>query len=146
MRLTLTHLDPLPDPYLTHTPWFVNPDADGEIYYEWFVPDQELRTSFELGAMGIHTSDYAVTYFMDASITNVTVNGSSFTIKGVETLGETELVIVNRWGARVYMNSNYDKKWDGVDDNEDPLPDGTYFFVLRPEKIKPVRGYVVVRR
>jgi gliding motility-associated-like protein len=58
-----------------------------------------------------------------------------FIIRGVETLGKTELVIFNRWGARVYMNSNYDNKWDGVDDNEDPLPDDTYFFVLRPEKI-----------
>ena len=82
VMLSLTHLNPLPYPYHTHAPWFVNPDTDGEIYYEWFVLDQELVTSFELGAlgfaMGIPSSDYAVTYFMDASITNVTVNGSSF--------------------------------------------------------------------
>jgi gliding motility-associated-like protein len=69
-----------------------------------------------------------------------------FTIRGVETLGKTELVIFNRWGARVYINSNYDNKWDGIDDNEDPLPDDTYFYVLRPEKSKPVRGYIIVRR
>jgi len=82
VQLTMTHLDPLPDPYHAHAPWFVNPDADGKIYYKWFVLDQELGTSFELGALGfaqgIPASDYAVTYFMDASITNVTVNGSSF--------------------------------------------------------------------
>ena len=82
VRLTLTHLDPLPDPYHPHNPWFVNPDADGEIYYKWYVHDQELGTSFELGALGfaqgIPTSDYAVTYFMDASITNVTIINSSF--------------------------------------------------------------------
>jgi gliding motility-associated-like protein len=69
-----------------------------------------------------------------------------FTIKGVETLGKTELVIFNRWGARVYINSNYDNKWDGTDDNENPLPDDTYFYFLRPEKSKPVKGYIVVRR
>jgi gliding motility-associated-like protein len=69
-----------------------------------------------------------------------------FTIRGVETLGKTELVIFNKWGARVYLNTNYDNKWDGIDYNEDPLPDDTYFYVLRPEKSKPVRGYVVVRR
>jgi len=28
----------------------------------------------------------------------------------------------------------------------DPLPDDTYFYVLRPEKSKPVRGYIVVKR
>lgn len=69
-----------------------------------------------------------------------------FMINGIETLGKTELVIFNRWGARVYVNDNYDNKWNGVDDNIDPLPDDTYFFVLRPEKSKPVRGYIVIRR
>ena len=82
VQLTLMHLDPLPDPYHTHTPWFVKPDADGKIYYEWLVLYQELGTSFELGALGFvrgtPSGDYAVTYFMDASIKKVTVNGSSF--------------------------------------------------------------------
>ncbi|MFZ0282529.1 MAG: gliding motility-associated C-terminal domain-containing protein [Bacteroidales bacterium] len=69
-----------------------------------------------------------------------------FMIKGIETLGKTELVIFNRWGPRVYVNDNYDNKWNGVDNNVDPLPDDTYFFVLSPEKSKPVRGYIVIRR
>ena len=69
-----------------------------------------------------------------------------FTIRGVETLGKTELVIFNKWGARVYINSEYDNQWAGTDDNEDPLPDDTYFYVLRPEKSKLVRGYIVVKR
>ncbi|MDX9946218.1 MAG: gliding motility-associated C-terminal domain-containing protein [Bacteroidales bacterium] len=68
-----------------------------------------------------------------------------FTIRGAETLGKTELVIFNKWGSRVYINSNYDNQWDGTDDNENPLPDDTYFYVLRPEKRKPVKGYIVVR-
>ena len=37
VQLTLMHLDPLPEPYHTLTPWFVVPDADGNIYYEWLV-------------------------------------------------------------------------------------------------------------
>jgi gliding motility-associated-like protein len=82
VQLTLTHLDPLPDPYHLHFPWFVKPDVEGRIYYNWFVLDQESETSFELGALGfaqgIPSSDYAVTYFRDGVITSVTVNGSSF--------------------------------------------------------------------
>jgi gliding motility-associated-like protein len=69
-----------------------------------------------------------------------------FIIKGVETFGKTELVIFNRWGAQVYKNSSYDNSWDGVDDNANPLPDDTYFFILKPEKSRPIRGYVVIRR
>lgn len=69
-----------------------------------------------------------------------------FLIMGIETLGKTELVIFNRWGTQVFRSDDYDNKWDGVDDKANPLPDDTYFFVLRPEKTRSVSGYVVVRR
>ena len=69
-----------------------------------------------------------------------------FVINGVENLGKSELVVFNRWGAKVYENKNYDNSWDGVDENADPLPDDTYFFVFKPEKSKALTGYVVIRR
>jgi gliding motility-associated-like protein len=69
-----------------------------------------------------------------------------FIIQGVETFGKTELTVFNRWGARVYENNNYDNSWNGVDDNENPLPEDTYFFVLKPENRKTIKGYVVIRR
>ncbi len=82
VQLILTHLYPLPEPYHSHIPWFVYPDADGKINYRWFVLAQESGTSFELTARGFAggiTSDHnAVTYFKDAAITSVTVNGSPF--------------------------------------------------------------------
>jgi gliding motility-associated-like protein len=82
VQLTLAHLEPLPDPYHTHIPWFVKPDNKGRIYYRWFVLDQESGTSFELRALGfmhgLASPDNAVTYFRDGTITSVTVNGSSF--------------------------------------------------------------------
>jgi len=80
--LVLTHLYPLPEPYHSHLPWFVYPDSDGRFFYRWFVLAQESGTSFELTAQGfaggIASEHYAVTYFKDAAITNVTVNGSPF--------------------------------------------------------------------
>jgi gliding motility-associated-like protein len=69
-----------------------------------------------------------------------------FVINGIETLGNTSLLIFNRWGARVFENSKYDNKWDGVDNKNNPLPEDTYFFILRPEKSKAISGYVVIRR
>jgi hypothetical protein len=46
----------------------------------------------------------------------------------------------------VFENNEYDNKWDGVDENNDPLPDDTYFYVLKPGKGKTIKGYVVIRR
>jgi len=69
-----------------------------------------------------------------------------FVIKGIETFGKTSLTVFNRWGARVYENKEYDNSWDGVDEDGDPLPEDTYFFMLKPEKSKTIKSYVVIRR
>ncbi|MDX9727414.1 MAG: gliding motility-associated C-terminal domain-containing protein, partial [Bacteroidales bacterium] len=77
---------------------------------------------------------------------NLDGNNDFFVIKGIESLGETSLTIFNRWGARVFENKNYDNLWNGVDDKENPLPEDTYFYILKPEKSKTLKGYVVIRR
>jgi len=68
-----------------------------------------------------------------------------FVIKGLPTLGKTELVIFDRRGAQVYKNVNYDNTWNGVDYNGGSLPDDTYFFVLKPANWKSISGYIVIR-
>ena len=77
---------------------------------------------------------------------NLDGNNDFFVINGIETFGKTSLTVFNRWGARVYENKDYDNSWDGVDENGNILPDDTYFFIMKPEKSKSVRGYIVVRR
>ena len=69
-----------------------------------------------------------------------------FVLRGLETLGRTELVIFDRRGAQVYKNENYDNKWNGVDYNENPLPDDTYFYTIRSQNGRSMSGYVVIRR
>lgn len=69
-----------------------------------------------------------------------------FVLRGLETLGKTEIRIFDRRGAEVYKNGNYDNSWDGVDYNKNPLPDDTYFFVLRSANGKSISGYIVIRR
>lgn len=49
--------------------------------------------------------------------------GITFTITGYESYS---LVIVNRWGNKVFESSNPSETWDGS-----KLPDGTYFYTLR---------------
>lgn len=82
--------------------------------------------------------------------TLITPNGDSkneyFIIRGIETLGKTGLVIIDRRGARVYENENYDNQWNGVDYNGNPLPDDTYFFIMKTGSGKSLNGYIVIRR
>lgn len=69
-----------------------------------------------------------------------------FIIRGLESLGKTEISIFNRWGTSVYNDDNYSNDWDGKDDNGDLLPEDTYFYTLRPKKIAPIKGYIVIKR
>ena len=69
-----------------------------------------------------------------------------FVLRGLATLGKTELIIFDRRGVQVYKNLNYDNSWNGVDYNKNPLPSDTYFFVLKTENGKSVSGYIVIRR
>ena len=69
-----------------------------------------------------------------------------FILRGLGTLGRTGLTIFDRRGLKVYENSDYQNDWDGTDYNSNPLPDDTYFYVIRADNGVSVSGYVVVRR
>jgi gliding motility-associated-like protein len=77
---------------------------------------------------------------------NLDGNNDFFVIGGIETMGKTSLTVFNRWGAMVFEKREYDNSWNGVDDKENPLPEDTYFYILKPEQYKAVKGYVVIRR
>jgi len=69
-----------------------------------------------------------------------------FILRGIESLGKTEIVIFDRRGAQVYKNENYNNDWDGIDYNGNPLPEDTYFYVLKSQNGKSLSGYIVIRR
>jgi gliding motility-associated-like protein len=69
-----------------------------------------------------------------------------FVLKGLSTLGETKLIIFDRRGVEVYKNKKYDNSWNGVDYNNNPLQDDTYFYVINSANGKSFSGYIVIRR
>jgi len=69
-----------------------------------------------------------------------------FVLRGLSTLGKTELVIFDRRGVSVFKNLEYDNKWDGVDNNDNPLPEDTYFYIIKTKSGKSFSGYIVIRR
>ncbi|MFC2111503.1 gliding motility-associated C-terminal domain-containing protein, partial [Bacteroidota bacterium] len=69
--------------------------------------------------------------YCEIKIPNViTPNGDGindeFFIDGLNYYPNSELVIFNRWGKRIYDTSNYQNDWDGENRS-----DGVYYFVLR---------------
>jgi gliding motility-associated-like protein len=69
-----------------------------------------------------------------------------FYLKGIDAFGPNELIIFDRRGLRVYHDSDYHNDWNGVDYNNHPLPDDTYYYVLKTGKGKPRSGFILIRR
>ncbi len=55
------------------------------------------------------------------------------------------LYIFNRWGNLVFETDNYISDWDGTHKNQ-PLPDGTYFYILQIEGKKAQNGSIELKR
>ena len=67
------------------------------------------------------------------------------TIEGLEHYPNNELIIFNRWGAEIFKQVNYEEKWDGSYDGL-PLPDGTYFYILKDGIGGRQSGYIQINR
>ncbi len=99
---------------------------------------------------------YPVTDFVTLKVNNLIIptlitpnqDGANdyFVLRGIQTLGRTQLTVFDRRGLKVYENENYENDWDGVDYNSNPLPDDTYFYVVRSQNGVSLSGYIVVRR
>ncbi len=69
-----------------------------------------------------------------------------FLLNGLQSLGKTALEIFNRWGYIIFSDNDYSNDWNGIDNYGKPLPEDTYFFIIKPEKGKAINGYIVIRR
>lgn len=78
---------------------------------------------------------------VDTTVNNITVpnaftpNGDGkndyFVVDGVEKFPDNELVVFSRWGEIVFRAKPYNNDWFGNNQSGAPLPEGTYYYVLR---------------
>jgi gliding motility-associated-like protein len=68
----------------------------------------------------------------------ITPNGDGvndeWIIDGIEKYPDNKITIFNRWGATIREYEGYDnvnKVWKGTNQNNETLPDGTYFYLLK---------------
>ena len=113
----------------------------GENILAWAVDNGVCSPSLDYVSITVH--DLIIPTLITPNNDNL---NDFFFLGGLESLGKTRLTIIDRRGILVFENKEYDNRWDGVDYNGNPLPDDTYFFVLKPENRKGTTGYVVVRR
>ncbi|MEM6317523.1 MAG: gliding motility-associated C-terminal domain-containing protein [Bacteroidota bacterium] len=66
----------------------------------------------------------------------------AFRVPCVANQPQSQLKVFNRWGDLVYESDNYENDWTGTY-NGDPLPNGTYFYLLKMSgsPAEPMQGY-----
>ena len=57
-------------------------------------------------------------------------DNDTFEIMGLQGYPGSKLAVYDRWGVQVYYNANYIGAWRGINNQNAPLPDGTYYFTL----------------
>ncbi|HEY9183813.1 MAG TPA: gliding motility-associated C-terminal domain-containing protein, partial [Salegentibacter sp.] len=83
----------------------------------------------------------------------VTPNGDNrndyFEIDFADECGFTyDVMIFNRWGAKIFESDNYQNNWDGQSNksatSSNQLPSGTYYYILkiRNSGFEPIQGYI----
>ena len=58
---------------------------------------------------------------------------------------QNKVTVFNRWGKEIYSKINYDNTWDGKGDDDKPMPDDTYFYVIEMGE-KTFNGYIMINR
>jgi len=86
-----------------------------------------------------------ITITGDLEIPNVITDNSDgvndiFEIKGLK--ANTSLVILNRWGQKVFETSNYANDWKGLDLSGEKLTDGVYSYLLQTPEGQKEHGFV----
>ena len=71
-------------------------------------------------------------------------------IDDIDPYPEFTIELINRWGVTVREWENDYQPWDGISKTGNPLPDGTYFYVIKVNfskvEIEPITGYVTIIR
>jgi gliding motility-associated-like protein len=57
-----------------------------------------------------------------------------------------QLTIYNRYGTKVYSKSSYTDQWYGQSENDNELPDGTYYYVIERDGVSDKSGWVYINR
>ena len=119
------------------------PNGTTTFAHEFTEENIGLNEVFVVLTNEITTCQDTVFFMIDAQgipeITNVfTPNGDG--INDEFSFGEHEMqkVIVqifNRWGQEVYAWEGENKKWKGVDKNNEDVPEGAYFYVLKADGV-----------
>ncbi|MEZ5071371.1 MAG: gliding motility-associated C-terminal domain-containing protein [Bacteroidales bacterium] len=68
-------------------------------------------------------------------------------VSDIDYFTQNSVEIYNRWGHLVFRAEPYENNWDGTNTRGEPLPEGTYYFIINlANGLEPRVGYLIIHR
>ena len=130
--------------------------TDAEIANPIASPQQNTRYLLKVtngfGCSSYDSVNVFVNQIIKIQVHNlITPNGDGhndvWNLSSVPDLANTNVHVFNRWGWEVFSSQDYQNNWQGTI-NEEPLPDGTYIYVIEFNNgvLEPLRGTLEIVR
>jgi gliding motility-associated-like protein len=121
------------DGTFTYTP---DGEYSGEVYFSYEICSEECPDICDTAQVEIFIGLEPINSDSILNIPNgITPNGDGandvFYIENLAYYPGNDIIIFNRWGDIVYKAKPYLNDWNGTSQQGKPLPDGTYYYILR---------------
>ena len=135
------------DKTITYTPY---PEFEGDDMFCYRICNalQPALCSDTMVYIHVKKPDLNDIFVFNGVSPNGDGNNDTWKIRGIERYPDNTILIFNRWGDKVrefagYNNSS--RSWDGTNEKGDPLPNGTYFYILDVKNVGVLKGWIYVR-
>ena len=112
-----------------------NPSADPDSTFSWQVRVTDLNGCKDIDSVTVFVirNDTCGLHVFNVITPNSDGFNEGWWIDGIASFPENSVKIFNRWGIQVWAANNYDNKkvvWKGQNNSGEPLPTGTYYYVI----------------
>jgi gliding motility-associated-like protein len=135
------------DDYFIYTPNrnYFGPDA-----FEYEICDSDGDCDHAI--VYIEVINDEVLFFPEVITPNNDGYNDYFVIEGLELFPDNLLIILNRWGNKVFEASPYQNDWNGINQSGlspggEELQEGTYYYILKTNNEREdIKGYIYIKR
>lgn len=138
-------INALTDSTFTYTP---NKDFIGIDSISYDLYDSDPIPQHDTGMIYIKVGDGIPIVIHNVITPNGDGLNERWIIEGIEEYPENTVLIFNRWGDEIRKFEGYDNSsvvWNGTNKHGEPVPDGTYFYIVKIAYIQNYQGWIFVR-
>jgi large repetitive protein len=135
------------DNTFSYTPY---PDYTGDDVFCYKICDNNSPVQCDTAYVWIHINPRNIDDIDPTGVITPNGDGSNadWIIRGIEDYPDNHVLIFNRWGDYIREFDGYDnrnKVWNGTNNNFEPVPDGTYYYIIKIANVGAKSGWFFVR-